>query len=77
MADAFVELSLDDCRDAQGVAAVRMGRSAHLLEKDVWVVWTLAILYGSPLGERLVFKGGTSLSKGYGVIRLCGVASTA
>jgi hypothetical protein len=29
----------------------------------------LAALYGSPLGERLVFKGGTSLSKAYKVIR--------
>jgi hypothetical protein len=34
----------------------------------VWVVWALATLYGSPLGEHLVFKGGTSLSKAYGVI---------
>ncbi|MGE0371008.1 MAG: nucleotidyl transferase AbiEii/AbiGii toxin family protein [Gammaproteobacteria bacterium] len=69
MADAFLDLSLADRRDALGVAADRTGRPAHLLEKDVWVVWTLAVLYGSPLGEHLVFKGGTSLSKGYGVIR--------
>jgi hypothetical protein len=60
---------ISDRRDALGVAADRTGRPAHLLEKDVWVVWTLAVLYGSPLGEHLVFKGGTSLSKGYGVIR--------
>ncbi len=26
-------------------------------------------IYGSALGEHLVFKGGTSLSKAYGVIR--------
>lgn len=69
MAETFFELSLDDRRDALGVAADATGRPAHLLEKDVWVVWTLATLYGSPLGEHLVFKGGTSLSKGYGVIR--------
>jgi hypothetical protein len=69
MANAFLELSFADRRDALGVAADRTGRPAHLLEKDVWVVWTLAALYGSPLGEHLVFKGGTSLSKGYGVIR--------
>ena len=35
----------------------------------MWVVWVLATLYRSPLSERLVFKGGTSLSKAYGVIR--------
>lgn len=69
MADAFLELSFADRRDALGVAADRTGRPAHLLEKDVWAVLTLAALYGSPLGEHLVFKGGTSLSKGYGIIR--------
>ena len=52
-----------------GVAADRSGRPTHLLEKDVWVVWALATLYAAPLGEHLVFKGGTSLSKAYQVIR--------
>lgn len=33
------------------------------------MVWALGVLYGSPLGQHLVFKGGTSLSKAYGVIR--------
>lgn len=41
----------------------------HLLEKDVWVVWALRTLFASDLGEHLVFKGGTSLSKAYGVIQ--------
>jgi hypothetical protein len=69
MADSFLQLSDADRREVLGVAADRSGRPAHLLEKDVWVVWALATLYGSPLGEHLVFKGGTSLSKAYGVIR--------
>lgn len=69
MADAFLHLPAEDRSEALGVAADRSGRPAHLLEKDVWVVWALATLYGSPLGEHLVFKGGTSLSKAYGVIR--------
>jgi len=69
MADAFLRLSAKDRRDALGVAADQSGRPAHLLEKDVWVVWVLAALYGSPLGEHLVFKGGTSLSKAYRVIQ--------
>jgi hypothetical protein len=69
MADAFLQLSVEDRREAISVAADRSGRPAHLLEKDVWVVWALATLYGSPLGENLVFKGGTSLSKAYQVIR--------
>jgi hypothetical protein len=69
MADAFLLLSAEDRREALSVAADRSGRPAHLLEKDAWVVWALSTLYGSPLGEHLVFKGGTSLSKAYGVIR--------
>lgn len=69
MADAFLHLPAEDRREALVVAADRSGRPVHLLEKDVWVVWALAALYGSPLGEHLVFKGGTSLSKAYGVIR--------
>jgi hypothetical protein len=69
MADAFLHLPAGDRREALSVAADRSGRPAHLLEKDVWVVWALSTLYGSSLGEHLVFKGGTSLSKAYGIIR--------
>lgn len=69
MADAFLSLRAAERREVLGVAADRSGRPAHLLEKDVWVVWALAALYASPLGEHLVFKGGTSLSKAYRVIR--------
>lgn len=50
------------------MAAAASGRPPHLLEKDVWVVWTLAALYDSPAAAGLTFKGGTSLSKAYGVI---------
>lgn len=69
MADQFLTLSKDDRREALAVAADRTGRPIHLLEKDVWVVWTLQTLFSSKLGEHLVFKGGTSLSKAYGVIK--------
>lgn len=68
MAEVFLKLSASDRRDALGVAAARSGRPTHLLEKDVWVVWTLATLFGSQIGSHLVFKGGTSLSKAYGII---------
>ena len=69
MAEAFLTLSAGDRREALAVAADQSGRPPHLLEKDVWVVWTLATLFGSDLGVHLVFKGGTSLSKAYHVIR--------
>lgn len=48
MADAFLQLSLEDRREAMTVAADRSGRPANLLEKVAWVVWALAALYGSP-----------------------------
>lgn len=39
------------------------------MEKDFWVCWTLKELFGLPgIGEHLVFKGGTSLSKVYKII---------
>lgn len=69
MADVFLRFPVADRREALSVAADKSGRPAHLLEKDVWVVWALSTLYGSALSEHLVFKGGTSLSKAYQVIR--------
>jgi len=40
-----------------------------MVEKDFWVSWTLAVLFAHPeFGAQLVFKGGTSLSKVFGVI---------
>ncbi len=60
-------------RDEQAVfftetAALR-GVLAAMVEKDFWVTWTLAVLFAHPEFEpQLVFKGGTSLSKAFGVI---------
>lgn len=68
MAEAFLSLAREDQSDALGVAASGSGLSPHILEKDIWVVWTLNALFSGPEGEHLVFKGGTSLSKAYGVI---------
>lgn len=64
----FFGLSRKDQREALLVAAERSGRPLHLLEKDVWVVWALNHLFAGPHAKHLVFKGGTSLSKAYGVI---------
>ena len=62
-------LSHNDQREALQVAAGRSGRPAYLLEKDLWVVWTLRSLVSTPFGDDLTFKGGTSLSKAYHVLR--------
>ena len=68
MAESWFALNQKDQVDALEVAAGRSGRPAHLLEKDIWVVWALSVIYGSPLGRTLTFKGGTSLSKVYRII---------
>jgi predicted nucleotidyltransferase component of viral defense system len=40
-----------------------------ILEKDFWVSWLLGLLFSQPQwAGQLVFKGGTSLSKVFGVI---------
>jgi len=49
-------------------AAARRGLSPVILEKDFWVCWLLGVLYESEFSDNLVFKGGTSLSKVFGVI---------
>jgi hypothetical protein len=69
MAESFLALSREDRLEALGVAATASGRPVHLLEKDIWVVWAIDALFASDFGQHLVFKGGTSLSKAYHVIR--------
>jgi hypothetical protein len=51
-------------------AATRLGTAVQNVEKDFWVCWTLDALFnGLPAGgPRLLFKGGTSLSKAFGLI---------
>lgn len=51
-------------------AANRLGTPVGNVEKDFWVCWTLNALYHRRPsgGPRLLFKGGTSLSKAYGLI---------
>lgn len=67
----YFALPREDQREALLVAAERSGRPLHLIEKrkDVWVVWALHHLFTGPHAGHLVFKGGTSLSKAYGVIK--------
>lgn len=68
MAESWFGLSRADQAEALEVAAGRIGRPAHLLEKDVWVVWALSAIYSAAFAEKLTFKGGTSLSKVYKII---------
>src|ERR1700690_2129430 len=66
----FLKAAPDDRRDVFLGAALRIGTPAQNVEKDFWVCWTLDALFnGLPAGPpRLLFKGGTSLSKAYSLI---------
>ncbi len=62
--------SQPDRRDLFVGTGNRLGTAEQNVEKDFWVTWTLDVLFNSSVteGPRLLFKGGTSLSKGYGLI---------
>jgi hypothetical protein len=69
VAESWFALPAEEQKEALQVAAATSGWLANLLEKDIWVVWALDVLgTNEQLLETLTFKGGTSLSKAYGLI---------
>jgi len=68
--DKFVSLNVKDKRAYFEVAAANLNIMPQLVEKDFWVCWILKVLFSLPeVGPHLTFKGGTSLSKCYNVIK--------
>lgn len=67
----FVDLPEQDRRDVFEAAAEKLDVLPTYIEKDFWVCLTLDLLYNGLSGDhhRLLFKGGTSLSKAYGLIQ--------
>jgi len=47
----------------------RMGLPTVAIEKDWWVVHTLSLIFSMKCASSLIFKGGTSLSKGWNLIQ--------
>lgn len=69
MSSRFTAMSIEDRKLAFDNAALTLHLNAVILEKDFWVSWLLRMLFAqSELAPFLVFKGGTSLSKVFGVI---------
>jgi len=63
-------LSAEDRRELFEQTAGRLGFGSVNVEKDFWVCWLLKQLFSiDALDGWLVFKGGTSLAKCYGLIR--------
>jgi len=69
----FLELMAADPDDRRALffeTAGRLPTTIQNVEKDFWVSWVLDLLFngGEPGEPRLLFKGGTSLSKAHGLI---------
>ena len=66
----IIASSEDDRRGLYVSAAARVGTTVQNIEKDFWVCWTLDALFHrlKAGGPHRLFKGGTSLSKAYGLI---------
>lgn len=47
----------------------KVGLPAVAVEKDWWVVQTLSLISSMECAESILFKGGTSLSKGWNLIK--------
>jgi hypothetical protein len=68
--NAFTRMALREQAFYFEQAAIKTGLAVEAVEKDFWVVWTLDRLFRSPLlADKIIFKGGTSLSKVFGLIR--------
>lgn len=67
--EQFAKLPDTERQDILQESANRRGIREIVIEKDFWVCWTLDRLYALPeLADHITFKGGTSLSKAYGLI---------
>lgn len=65
----FLTLPAERRALAFGQTAAALGGSSVMVEKDFWVCWLLTLLFDDvELAPHVVFKGGTSLSKVFGVI---------
>jgi hypothetical protein len=73
MNSAFDQIIAADDETRQGLystTAQHLGTTPQNVEKDFWVCWTIDALFnGLEDRPRLLFKGGTSLSKGFGLIK--------
>ena len=67
--DKFLTYTAEQRERAIRETAARMQLHSHSRGKGLWVCWLLRELFNlSCVKDQLIFKGGTSLSKGYGVI---------
>ncbi|MFN4315302.1 MAG: nucleotidyl transferase AbiEii/AbiGii toxin family protein [Chitinophagaceae bacterium] len=64
----FLQLPEETRRTLIGQVNTKTGMSVQAIEKDWWVTLVLKALFSLPMEEHFIFKGGTSLSKGWKLI---------
>ena len=64
----FLKLSDSDGRSVFESISSKRGLPAQAIEKDFWVTAVLQLVFSLPISQHLIFKGGTSLSKGWKLI---------
>jgi hypothetical protein len=65
----WLTLTDDERRTSLEQATVRSGIQPKAIEKDWWVTLCLKALFNTPYASCCIFKGGTSLSKGWKLIQ--------
>ncbi len=68
MPEQFLLLKSEERKEILDTAAASSKFPAAILEKDVWVCWSLQAIFSNPDKDKMAFKGGTSLSKAYDAI---------
>ena len=66
--DDWNTLSQSERADFLTASSQSLGRLESVLEKDLWVVAVLKVLFTSPFATKITFTGGTSLSKCHNLI---------
>lgn len=66
MSNEFLKLSHDQKHQILVGSEPILGIKRYYLEKDIWICWVLKELFSLP--KKMAFKGGTSLSKCFGLI---------
>ena len=67
--DTWATATPEDREALFNQTAVTKGISPEIVEKDFWVCWTLNQVFQLRDFPRLIFKGGTSLFKAFGIIQ--------
>ncbi len=66
--EAFLGLDRQTQQEIYLSVSEKTGLTGPILEKDVWMCWTLNVLFRMPGALPMAFKGGTSLSKVFNAI---------